>query len=327
MQVETDKKDLKILAELERDARQSYGEIAKKTGLSKEVVLYRVRNLERSKVIRGYITEINMYRLGYRAYPVLLKFSEMAPEKEKEMTAYLRKSGVLGWAARCEGTWDMNLVIVAKNATRVADFFNDFEAGYGDCIIDKAFMHTVSLNYFKRSFGNSGLESEKRERITTEEGVEEAEISAKEEKLLGLMAGNARKSTTELCRAVGASPPTVMAMIKRLKKAGIIQGYRVFTDFGARGYEFRKMWLCMKNMTKEDWRTFYSFLGINPQVLWATRTIGYYDFSIELEAPSAKEFRDFVGDLGARFHDKIHRRDIISVYEEILLRYFPANPP
>ena len=61
LEKKTDKlaiKDLKILAGLENNSRVSYNKIAKKVGLSKEVVLYRIRNLEKFGIIRKYITSI-----------------------------------------------------------------------------------------------------------------------------------------------------------------------------------------------------------------------------------------------------------------------------
>lgn len=322
MDKELDKKDRKILYELEKDSRQSYGRIAKKTGLSKEVVLYRVKNLEKSGIIKGYLTEINTYKAGYKLYPVLIKFQDMPSEEEKKIYTYLKKSKSLGWAVTCEGRWDLNLVLRVRNAKEVADFFDDFESKFGHYINEKAFMHTISLNYFKRNFG---LNKEAREIITTEEGAEETTLSEKEQKFLRAISGDARKPIKDLADEVGISAPTAIAMLKKLEQNKIIQGYRVFTGFEARGYTYYKIWLSLKNMTKKDWKSLYGSLRFDPYVLWATRTMGHYDFSIELEVPNLNEFRNFVSRLKEKFHDKIKKRDSFSVYEEIVLSYYPEE--
>ena len=313
-----DTKDLRILRELELDARQSFGEIARKAGLSKEVVLYRVRNLERAGIIRGYITEIDLYQLGFQLYPLLFKFEEMPAQEEANMKEQLGKSKHVGWAARCDGAWDLNVVLRVRHAAEIAEFFDSFNAKYGNRILDKALMHTVSLDYFKRNFE---LTSEKRETNRTEEVTEAYTLGEKEGKLLRALSEDARKPVQGLAEAAGVSPPTAMAMIKRLEQQKIIQGYRIFTGFRARGYSYHKIWLNLKDMKKEDWKALYSFLSFDPYVLWATRTVGYYDFSIELEVPDTEVFHAFVNSMRDRFHDKIRKRDTLLVYEEITMGY------
>src|SRR5690606_37456931 len=59
-----DRFDQAILAELERDARQSFGAIAERVGLSKTPCWNRVRALERQGVIEGYRAVVNSEALG-----------------------------------------------------------------------------------------------------------------------------------------------------------------------------------------------------------------------------------------------------------------------
>jgi Lrp/AsnC family leucine-responsive transcriptional regulator len=56
--------DRRIIGELERDARQTYAEIAAAVGLAASSVHDRVRKLERSGVIRRYRAEIDHARAG-----------------------------------------------------------------------------------------------------------------------------------------------------------------------------------------------------------------------------------------------------------------------
>jgi Lrp/AsnC family leucine-responsive transcriptional regulator len=63
-QNEMDKIDHRILTSLEEDARQSFAELGEQVGLSKTPCWQRVRELERSGVIRGYRAEIDRAQLG-----------------------------------------------------------------------------------------------------------------------------------------------------------------------------------------------------------------------------------------------------------------------
>ncbi|MEM2906311.1 MAG: Lrp/AsnC family transcriptional regulator [Candidatus Bathyarchaeia archaeon] len=57
--------DLKILKELSIDARLSYREIARRTGLAVGTVASRIANLEKTKVIKGYSPILDAEKLGY----------------------------------------------------------------------------------------------------------------------------------------------------------------------------------------------------------------------------------------------------------------------
>lgn len=50
-------------------------------------------------------------------------------------------------------------------------------------------------------------------------------MQATDEKLLALLRENARRTTTELARALGLSRSTVHGRIKRLEQTGVIKGY------------------------------------------------------------------------------------------------------
>ena len=56
---------LKILGELQRDARQTLSVLSRKVGMSLPAVSERVRRMEESGIIRGYRAEVDLALLGY----------------------------------------------------------------------------------------------------------------------------------------------------------------------------------------------------------------------------------------------------------------------
>ena len=56
--------DLKILKELQEEARITYSELAKRVGLSTSPCMERVKRLEREGVIKGYITRLDPLALN-----------------------------------------------------------------------------------------------------------------------------------------------------------------------------------------------------------------------------------------------------------------------
>lgn len=60
----TDRVNLRILAELQREPRLTMSELGRRVGLSSPAVTERVRRLEESNVIRGYRLEVDPAALG-----------------------------------------------------------------------------------------------------------------------------------------------------------------------------------------------------------------------------------------------------------------------
>ncbi|MCK5031460.1 MAG: Lrp/AsnC family transcriptional regulator, partial [Thermoplasmatales archaeon] len=86
-----DLKDRKILYQLDINSRQSYSQIAKKVGLSKTVLVYRINRLKEKGVIQKFYTVIDAYRLGYLATRFHYLYQYTTPEIKKEIIDYFTK--------------------------------------------------------------------------------------------------------------------------------------------------------------------------------------------------------------------------------------------
>ncbi len=72
VEMRLDSKDKKILRELQENCRQTIAEIAKKTKLPRDVVVYRIKKLEQEGVIRQHHTMLNHSKLGHPLYAYVL---------------------------------------------------------------------------------------------------------------------------------------------------------------------------------------------------------------------------------------------------------------
>jgi Lrp/AsnC family transcriptional regulator, regulator for asnA, asnC and gidA len=68
---ELDETDLAIISELKEDARKSYRELAKATGISTSTLIGRVRRLEKQGVIRGYEARLDRAKMGYDFFALI----------------------------------------------------------------------------------------------------------------------------------------------------------------------------------------------------------------------------------------------------------------
>jgi len=83
--------DLKLLFELNWNCRQTHTALGKKLRISKQVVSYRINQLEKQEIIKSYHALIDWRKLGYNSIRVYLKWHNITPEIEKQIYEEMKK--------------------------------------------------------------------------------------------------------------------------------------------------------------------------------------------------------------------------------------------
>lgn len=86
---ERDEIDISILSLLSENARMNSVDIAKKLNLPQRTVFFRIKNLEKNKIILGYRTNINIASLGYENY--FLELYANKGQNLKEIESYIQQ--------------------------------------------------------------------------------------------------------------------------------------------------------------------------------------------------------------------------------------------
>jgi Lrp/AsnC family leucine-responsive transcriptional regulator len=94
--IELDRIDRILLKILQQDSRIPLQQIAKKLGIPKSTVHYRIGRLEREKIIQGYYAKLNPSRLGYDYLAIVLVRAKYGPQYHKKVGLKL---------ARIHGVW------------------------------------------------------------------------------------------------------------------------------------------------------------------------------------------------------------------------------
>ncbi|GAG44618.1 unnamed protein product [marine sediment metagenome] len=142
--VKLDAKDKKILEQLQRNARQSIAEIAKKTGLPRDVVVYRIKKLEQSKVIRAHHTLLNPQKLGYPLYVyVLFSCYNIKPEEETKFINYLKNHKQIIYVAKNSGKYDFTIGVCAKDYKEFDEIIREIRQKFIDVIKDIESLPTI----------------------------------------------------------------------------------------------------------------------------------------------------------------------------------------
>lgn len=83
--------DLKILKELEKDGRIKIIDIARKTGISAEMVLHKLKRFQMEKIVLGIRAEVKMKKLGYNYSMIFLNLKNFSKSLKDKIIDYARR--------------------------------------------------------------------------------------------------------------------------------------------------------------------------------------------------------------------------------------------
>lgn len=293
-----DLKDRKILYELEKNARASVSEIAKKVGMSKQMVSYKIKRLEEAGIIGGYHAIIDTSRLGYMTYRVYLKFQHLTSEKKKEILEFLVSLKEITIMLTIDGRWDVGFAVMVKN---IYDFYDV----WARIMTLKEFIDLYHISIYSPvyHFTRTFLSPKKGELPKTLilGGKEKVEFDELDIGILKGLAPNVRKPLTAIAEKLGRSAQFVINRVKGLEKRGIIQGYRPILNWSLLGYEYYKVDITLLSHKRD--KELFEYCKQHLYIFQIDKTIGGSDFEIEIYAKGKEHFKQIMQELQDRFKD------------------------
>src|SRR3989338_8119750 len=126
--------DKKILCELDLNSRVPMTQLAKKIHANRNVIAYRIKNLEEAGIIRKSICSINLGSLGYKTYKIYFKLHSSA--QEKEFMADLMKDKRVITCIKTEGTYDYSTSVAVRTILELDDFLFSLKNKFKELIKD-----------------------------------------------------------------------------------------------------------------------------------------------------------------------------------------------
>lgn len=216
-----DKIDEKILLALIKNARQTTTQIAKQVRVSRDVVRYRMAQLEKQGIIRDYVTNIDTEKLGHIS---ALLFVSIKAEAEKEFIDYINRLDHISWAGTQMGFWSLGMAIYGKNTHEVNERFQSLLTKYQNDITNHKFAFYKSTQFFiEKYFGAKRVAEIKKT-------PQQYKVDKYDLIILSLLAKNARMSAVELATKVPLTPVAIAQRISKLEKSHYIMGYSIYVN-------------------------------------------------------------------------------------------------
>lgn len=313
--MEIDKNNAKLLVELDHNARESLTQLGKRLRLSKQVVSYRIKRLEEQGIITGYYPLINTIALGYTNYRVYIKFRTTTQELRETIIQDLCAHKDVWAVIRFSGTWDLALGISVRHPYDIHNTLHTIQRTHATHIHALATHVYGPITYFPKTFLTQATsDAEWTLAHTTHYAADETDLM-----ILRTLAQNARTPLIELAQHVAIE--TVRQRIKKLEKAGVLQGYRPIINLQALGYEYYKTEI---TLTRHDNKaSIHAFCKQHPNITEIDDNVGGTDLEFVVQCRGLQEFLLVMEAFETQFPDLIETYTYLAVLGEEKLVYLP----
>lgn len=326
-----DAKDIKLLAALDEDARQSNNEIGRKARLSKEVVKYRIDRLVETGVILRFHTVVNYFKLGMMKFKLYLRLANADREKLEEIGEYFFSHKKTEWVALTTGRWDIVVGFIAHN---VNEFDDEVQAAlelFSPFIQEKAMSTTLHLIHLPRSFLRKEINKKVSGHISptvyhTLQDPQE-KIDDVDDSILKIIANNARMPVTEIAKRLKTTSRIVQYRLREMERKDIILAYRAHLAPKAMGNIFCKALVYAGQVSKQRLKNFINYTSSLEGAVWPQRVMAAWDFELDLELESYEAFQNALLELKEKFPDVIRNIEFCIVSKEFKLDLYPGCLP
>jgi DNA-binding Lrp family transcriptional regulator len=315
-----DKRDRLILLLLDTDATTPLSEIAKRLKISKEAVLYRIRQLEARDIILQYVTLSHFAKTGRIHFKVYLQFNTIPSESKQEIIDYLSSAQEIGWLASTEGVFDLMFSIRFPTIFEFEDFKDVFCQKFDKFIQNMQIAILTEAETKPRYYLLPEYPEKKVSFLHCDKSAAES-LDEEDWKILHAIATNARTSSVELEKKTGITQRIIRYRRADLEKKGIIVGYKLAINYRKLGFLFFKCFITFRNLTNNQYLTLREYIRTSPNIIYWIKTIGSWDAELEIESASAEDYYALIGEIKSRFAPIILRIDSTLVSKEHIITH------
>lgn len=317
--------DYKLLFELDDNARQSYGDIAKKIGTSKQVVGNHLNMLVREKYIRKFLTILDLSKVGLILHKVYVRLIRASSEDEIMILSFLEKHENVAWLVRTEGIYDLAFALHTKDIVELNKIMLDIENKFGHFFSEKIINRVVTGEFFHRDYLIENKKSDFRKNIIFQSYEPLRDLDAIDWKILGRLTKDTRISSIDIAKNTTISADAVGKRIKNLEKTGIIKNHILVLNDEKLGQLHYKILLKVGNFNLEVERKFLEFCRQNPYITFYNKCIGAWDLELDLEVKNPEDFRGIMRLIKQEFAASVKEYFSLMIYDILKFDFLPMS--
>jgi DNA-binding Lrp family transcriptional regulator len=309
MSIKIDAKDRKLLMLLNENSRYSNSQLAKKIGLSKPAIEYRLKRLEKNNAIMQYYAVIDFMKLGYNPYKLYLKLQNAGIAEEEAIIRYWVSDPNTIWAASIRGRWNVAVTIFARSNNEFGIILGKFMKIHAKYILEKDILLVEHSEIHE----------------TLEYGMPKniIQLDDADKKILKAISVNARLSIVEMIAKTRLTRDTIVYRLKRLTKDGIIAQFKCMPNYEVIGKKYYKLMIRTKNLDEKSELKLREYSAISRYAPQFLKLIGSWDIEIELELDDEDTLYKIIADIRKEFSDILRDYDTLRIIKTYKYDFYP----
>ena len=332
-----DLKDRKIVSVMSKNARLMPTQIGKIVGLSKEVVHYRIKNLEKNGIIREYIAVINPAKLGMQIFIVYLQVQNLSEAKETQLINKLIAHPATHYITHCLGKYDIAFDIISASIKEFDALLGYLLKEFGQHIkhyeisqivdvlkyvhLTESFSNNLSLNSIKYIDDSSFVKHLQHLKIDYNQS--EVNLDEKDLQLLYFLSNNSTLQLKQLATNLNISSDTIKYRIKKLINQNLILGFLPIINISMLGYHTYGILIQLNHLAFQEKDKILRHLAMHPDVFFCLKTAGQYDITLNVSIRNNLHLYRFINDLKQRFPEQIKTIEMFLVIKDYKIAFLP----
>ena len=244
----------------------------------------------------------------------------MPKSKQEEFVTFLKGIDTVGWLASTIGKWDIVVAIFTKDISEFNATLDEIYTRYGKYIKDKTFIIDISAFSCKNKF----LSQEENELDDEYYGSDKiVKLDKNDMRLLKLLDEDVRRSALDISKKIGVRFDTVQRKIKKLKKKGVIQGFKIKVDPSVFGHEWHLVLFELNAINDLERQKFVQKLRKHKHVVFIINTIGNWNMMVDVHVRGSNHFQEFIEELKEEFGNMIKSYENLTVAKDHKTTYVP----
>lgn len=318
--INLDKKDYKILYELDLNVRITNKALAKKIKLSEQSVAYRINKLLETHVIKGFNLLVDNSKFGLTHYKLYLRLQNISGVKESEFVDFIISKKNIFWFVSVRGNFDYIISICNKDIFDFQNFYNELKNKFGQYIYSEDLVILTKAPLFNRSyFIKDGVKKEliyggKREIVT---------IDDLDKKILLALSNNARLNYIELGKITKQNPDTIRYRFKKMVENKIIIGSNLSINPDKLNRQYLVIIFSLQNFNETILRKLELYAQNFNSILYYINCIGSHNMEIEAEVSDESDTDRIIKRFRDEFTEYIKTYTVLTVKKEYKLNFVP----